>query len=182
MKTAIMFLADGFEECEGLLAADILIRAGVRVVMASVMGRKEIESTHGIHLFADCLAEEADYQAADMLVLPGGLPGTEHLRANTIVREQCLAFAADDRYVGAICAAPSVLADLGLLEGKPATCIPAFEERMGGAILNGRSVAVADNLITGQGLGAGIDFALKLAEVLTDRETAARISRAICYR
>lgn len=167
MKTAIVFLADGFEECEGLLVVDLLRRAEVNVITASIMGRPEIKSSHGITLQTDALANDVDFSSADMVILPGGLPGTTYLGENDIVKEQCVAFARD-KYVAAICAAPSVLAYLGLLEGKPATCHPAFEGKMAGAIVTKEPVVLADNIITGQGLGAGIPFALKLVETLVD--------------
>lgn len=181
MKTAVVFLADGFKECEGLLVVDILRRAEVNVITASTMKRTKIKSSHGISLQADAQAEDVDFNSADMIVLPGGLPGTTYLGENQIVREQCLAFA-KDKFVAAICAAPSVLASLGLLEGKPATCHPAFEGKMAGAIITKESVSVAGNIITGQGLGAGIPFALKLVETLVDRETADKIATAISYK
>lgn len=181
MKTVIVFLADGFEECEGLLVVDLLRRAEVKVVTASIMGKTEIKSSHGITLQADALAEDVDFNSADMIVLPGGLPGTTYLGENQIVREQCIAFA-KDKYVAAICAAPSVLASLGLLEEKPATCHPAFEGKMAGAVVTHESVSVAENIITGQGLGAGIPFALKLLETLVDKEIADKIAAAISYK
>ena len=180
MKTAIVFLADGFEECEGLLAVDLLRRAGVRVITASVTGRREVVSSHQVPITADELAENADYAAADMIVLPGGMPGTTHLGESAVVLDQCRAFARD-KYVAAICAAPSVLAGLGLLEGKPAACHPSVEGKMAGAVLTGKPVETAGNLITGKGLGAAIPFALELVRILTDRETADRIAAAICY-
>ena len=181
MKTAVVFLADGFEECEGLLVVDLLRRAGIHVITASVMGRKEILSSHQVTLLADACAEEVDFRNADVVVLPGGMPGTTHLGENSIVRKQCTAFAAD-KYVAAICAAPSVLAGLGLLVGKHATCHPAVEEKLSGAIVTGEPVTVDGNIITGQGLGAGIPFALKLVEILTGKETADRIAAAICAK
>ena len=180
MKTAIVLFADGFEECEGLLVVDLLRRAGVQVVTASIMGRREIVSSHQITLLADILAEEADFDAADLLVLPGGMPGTEHLRTHELVRTQCRAFAAD-RLLAAICAAPSVLAELGLLEGKEATCHPAFEDKMAGALVTRQGVSMAGNLITGQGLGAAIPFALELVRTLVGEEKAREIAGAICY-
>ena len=180
MKTVVVFLADGFEECEGLLAVDLLRRAGINVITASVMGRREILSSHQVTLLADALAEEVDYQAADMLVLPGGMPGTLRLGESPTVRDQCAAFARD-RTVAAICAAPSVLAGLGLLEGKRATCHPAFEDKMAGAAVTRESVTTDGNLITGQGLGAAIPFALELVGRLAGREEAERIASAICW-
>ena len=180
MKTVIIFLADGFEECEGLLVADLLRRAKVNVILASVTGRREVLSSHQITVTADLLAEEANYAAADMLVLPGGMPGTLRLGESPLVRAQCLAFA-EDRYVAAICAAPSILAELGLLDGKPAVCHPNFEDKMAGAAVTKQSVVTAGNLITGQGLGAAIPFALELVRTLTDDATAEQIASAICY-
>ena len=180
MKTAVVFFADGMEECEGLLVVDLLRRAGVNVITASVMGRKEIVSSHQVRLIADACAEEVDYDTADMIVLPGGMPGTAILGESEVVRTQCTVFA-KNRLLAAICAAPSVPASLGLLEGIPATCHPAFEEKMRGAHLTGAGVTVAGNIITGRGLGAAIPFALKLAEILVDKETADRIAAAICF-
>lgn len=180
MKQAIVMLADGVEECEALLVVDILRRAQIEVTTASIMGRKDIHSAHGICIQADALAEDVDFPAADLLVLPGGLPGTTHLAENALVRTQCLSFA-KNRLLAAICAAPSVLASLGLLDGKPATCHPAFESKMGKAVLTHGSVAVADNIITGQGLGAAIPFALALVKALVDEKTADGIARAISF-
>lgn len=180
MKTAIVCLADGFEECEGLLAVDLLRRAGVQVVTASVTGRREILSSHRVALLADVLAEEADFAAADLLVLPGGMPGTAHLEESGLVRTQCLAFARE-KHLAAICAAPGILAGLGLLEGKPAACHPSVEDRMAGAVLTGRGVEHAGNIITGRGLGTAIPFALELIRTLTDGETADRVAAAICF-
>ena len=181
MKTAIVFLADGFEECEGLLAVDLLRRAKVNVVTASITGKRTVTSSHGVTLEADALAEEADFAAGDMVILPGGMPGTTRLGESAVVRDQCLAYARD-KYVAAVCAAPSVLAGLGLLEGKPATCHPNFEDKMAGAVVTREPVAVAGRIITGQGLGAAIPFALELVKVLAGAEEAQRIAKAICWR
>lgn len=180
MKRAIVFLADGVEECEAMLIVDILRRAKVEVVTASIMGRQDILSSHGIRFQADALAEDVDFGAADLLVLPGGLPGTTYLSESALVRQQCLAFA-KDRCLAAICAAPSVLASLGLLDGKTATCHPAFEPKMGEAILTRQGVAVAGNIITGQGLGAAIPFALFLVQTLLDDKTADEIAQSISF-
>ena len=121
MSKAVVFFADGTEECEALLVVDLLRRAKVEVIVASAMGRRELVSSHKIHLTADALAEEVDYSDVDMVVLPGGIPGTPNLAANKTVTETCAAFAKAGRKVAAICAAPSILASLGLLEGRNAT-------------------------------------------------------------
>ena len=181
MKKAVVFLADGFEECEGLIVVDILRRAGVETVTASVMGRKDVTSSRDIVVRADILAEDVDYDSADMIVLPGGKLGTENLGKSGLVRKQCVDFAGN-RLAAAICAAPSVFADLGLLEGKHATCHPDFEGKMAGADLTHESVAVAGNIITGQGLGAAFPFAFELVNRLVGAEKTEQIKRAICYR
>lgn len=176
----IVFLADGFEECEGLLVVDLLRRAGLKVIMASTMGRREVFSSRKIMITADCLIENVDFDKARIVVLPGGRTGTENLSKNNIVLDQCKAFA-EDKYVAAVCAAPSILASLGLLDGKKATVHPDFENKMHGAIITGESVTVDGNIITGQGLGASIPFALKLTEILVDKNTEQNIRKAICY-
>ena len=114
-------------------------------------------------------------------MLPGGRTGTENLGASDIVREQCVRFAGTDgKFVAAVCAAPSVLASLGLV--KRATVHPDFKDHMGSAEVLDESVVVDGNIVTGQGLGATIPFALKLAEIMVSREKAEQISSAICYR
>ena len=129
VKTAVVFMADGMEMCECLLTVDILRRAGVNVITASVMGHKKIISSHQVMLYADKVAEEVDFNDADMVVLPGGRVGTENLWKSDIVQKQVVKFAADpDKYVAAICAAPSILAGLGLLDDRKATCHPGFAE------------------------------------------------------
>lgn len=175
----VVFLADGFEECEGLLVVDLLRRAGLKVVMASVMGRRDVKSSREILIQADCLAENVDYSRAKMIVLPGGRTGTENLSKSDIVLEKCKAFA-KDRYVAAVCAAPSILAGLELM--KQATVHPDFEDHMGEVEVLDKPVVADGNIITGQGLGATIPFALKLVEMLVDKDTADRITKAIYYR
>lgn len=178
---AIVFLADGFEECEGLIVVDILRRAGVETIMASAMDSLMIDSSRHIKVQADVMAADADFDSADLIVLPGGRLGTENLGANALVVEKCREFAAN-KHLAAICAAPSLLAALGLLDGKRATCHPDFEGAMAGAALTGGSVAVDGNIITGQGLGASFDFAFELVKTLVGEETVAQIKSAICYK
>ena len=179
MSRVIMFLADGFEECEGLITVDLLRRAGIVVTTASVMEKKEIVSAHGIRLFADVMAEEADYDAADMLILPGGQPGTRNLAASSLVREKCLAFAGEKK-LAAICAAPTVLAGLGLLRGKEATCYPTSEPLLEGAHLRHIKAVTDGNITTGQALGAAFSFALRIISELEGAEAARKVAEAIC--
>ncbi len=164
---AIVFLADGFEECEALITVDILRRAGVETVMASVMDRRQVESSRNIKVIADEMAADVDFDSADLIVLPGGRLGTENMGG---------------KYLAAICAAPSLPASLGLLEGKKATCHPDFEGHMAGAALTGTGVAVDGNIITGQGLGVTFDFAFQLVSMLVSEECAEQIKKAICYK
>ena len=181
MKKAIVFLADGFEECEGLIVVDILRRAGVETIMASAMDGLQIDSSRHIKVQADVMAAEVDFDQVDMIVLPGGRLGTENLGANKLVVEKCKEFATD-KYLAAICAAPSLPASLGLLQGKKATCHPDFEGHMPGAALTGESVTVDGNIITGQGLGASFDFAFALVKILVGEEMVEQIKKAICYK
>ena len=182
MSKAVVFFADGTEECEALLVIDLLRRAKVEVTVASAMGRKELVSSHKIHLTADALAEDVDYSDVDLVVLPGGIPGTPNLAANKTVTETCKAFAAASKKVAAICAAPSVLASLGLLEGKNATAHAGFQDQLAGAIVHDAEVVVDGNLTTSYGLGGAIPFALELVRQLAGKEEADRIQNAIAYR
>ena len=163
------------------MAVDLLRRAGVRVMMASVMGRLEVPSSRKIRIMADALAEDVDYSDVDMIVLPGGRVGTENLQKSEIIRTQCLGFSEEGKYLAAICAAPSLLAEWGILNGRSATCHPDYESKMAGAKLTGESVSVDGNIITGQGLGAGFPFAFELVRMMAGDDEVERIQRAICY-
>ena len=177
----VVFLADGFEECEGLLVVDILRRAGLKTIMASVMGRRDIRSSREILVQADCLAENVDYENVKMVVLPGGRLGVENLNKSMLVKDKCREFA-DQKDIAAICAAPSILASLGILEGKRATVHPDFSDKMAGASVLDESVVVDENIITGQGLGATIPFAFEIVKTLVGAEKVQQIKKAICYR
>ena len=178
MKKVIVFLADGFEEIEALATVDLLRRGGIQVTTASIMGRIEVCGAHEICVKADVLAQEADYASADMVILPGGGVGTQNLAACELVKEQCLSFA-KDKLVSAICAAPTVLAGIGLLEGRAATCYPGMESGMHGAVMSGEAVTVDGNITTGRGPGAAIPFALELIRRLAGEEKAAQVKAEI---
>lgn len=177
---AVVFLADGFEECEALIVVDILRRAGVETIMATIGERLEVDSSRHIEVKADVFAEDVDFEPVDLIVLPGGRLGTENLRYSRIVRQAVTEFA-ENKMVAAICAAPSILAELELLEGKKATCHPDYEDKMGGAILAGESVVVDGKIITGQGLGATFDFSFELVKQTVGSEKVEQIKKAICY-
>lgn len=182
MSKAVLFFADGTEECEALLVADLLRRARVEVIIASAMGRRALVSSHGIHLNADALAEDVDYSDVDMVILPGGISGTPNLAENKTVTDTCVSFARAGRKVAAICAAPSVLASLGLLEGRNATAHAGFQDKLAGAIVHDEEVVVDGSITTSYGLGGAIPFALELVRQLAGPAEADRIQKAIAYR
>ena len=179
MSKAVVFFADGTEECEALLVVDLLRRAKVEVIVASAMGRRELVSSHKIHLTADALAEEVDYSDVDMVVLPGGIPGTPNLAANKKVTETCAAFAKAGRKVAAICAAPSVLGHMGLLNGKRAVCFPGFEQELSGAEIVSEPVVADGNIITSKGAGTANHFAFALVASLLGQERADSLKAAL---
>ncbi len=181
MSKVIVFLADGFEEIEGLTVVDILRRAGIETETVSVMGRKEIQGAHQITVAADSLFEEADMEDADMLVLPGGMPGTLNLKEHAGLQELLVSFDKEKKNIAAICAAPSILADLGMLEGRKACSYPSFEVKLAGSQVV-REPAVTDgHITTGRGMGAAIPFALELTALLMGKEKADEVKEAIVY-
>ena len=186
MAKAVVFFAEGTEECEALLVVDLLRRAKVEVLVASASGSREILSSHKVHITADALAEEGDYSVHYpnklLLPLPGGIPGTPNLAANKTVTDTCITFAKAGKKVAAICAAPSVLAALGLLEGKNATAHAAFQDKLAGAHVLDTEVVVDGNITTSYGLGGAIPFALELVRQLAGEAEADRIRSAIAYR
>lgn len=128
MAKVYEFLATGFEEIEALIPLDIMRRAGVEFKTVSVTGAKEVESAHGVKITADLLFEEADLSDADLLMLPGGLPGATNLNEHVGVKKSLIEQNRKGKMIGAICAAPMVLGGIGLLRGKRATCYPGFEK------------------------------------------------------
>ena len=180
MAKVYAFVSDGMEEVECLAVCDVLVRAGVEVKLVSIMGRKEITGSHGFNLTADALFEEIT-DDADVLFLPGGLPGTNHLRDHEGLAKMLKAHAAAGKRLAAICAAPSVLGGLGLLAGHEATCFPGFEEKLTDAVCTGAGV-VTDRLVTtGRGMGWSIDLGLELVKLLTDSETSDALREKIQY-
>lgn len=180
-KQICVFLADGFEEIEGLTVVDLLRRAGVEVTSVSVTGQLRIHGAHGIHVQADKLFEEVDYREKDMVVLPGGMPGTIHLGEHEGVREVLSQFYRDEKYIAAICAAPTILGKAGMLKGRKATCYAGMEDALLDAEVVTTPVAVSDFIITSRGLGTAIDFSLELIKVLLGEEKAAEIKKSIIY-
>ena len=181
MGKAVIFFADGFEECEGLITVDILRRAGADIKTLSITDSLTVKSAHSVEIKCDGLAKDTDIMSADLVILPGGMPGTYNLADSDIVNNALMKFAASNKKIAAICAAPYVLAQLGLLKGKKATAYKSFRDKLTGAEVLDREVVVDGNITTGWGLGAAIPFALELARQLEGESAAERVRAGIDY-
>ena len=181
MSKVYVFLAEGFEEIEGLTVVDILRRAGVETVMVSIADAETVTGSHGITVKADTVFSMCDFEDGDLFVLPGGMPGTRYLGAHEGLTSLLKKKAAEGKMLAAICAAPSVLGGLGLLNGHKAACYPGFEEKLTGAEVTMDPVAVSGNFVTSRGMGTAIPFALALTARLTDEETAKNLGKSIIY-
>lgn len=180
MSKVNVYLADGFEEVEGLTVVDLLRRAGIETDMVSIMGRKEITGARKIPVLADKLFEEQD--DPDVIVLPGGMPGTLHLKAHEGLADLIRKADKEGKLLAAICAAPTIYGEMGLLEGKNATCYPGMEDKLLGANWQEQPVAVDGNFVTSRGVGTAIAFALTLVTILKDEETAKSLANSIVYK
>ena len=176
-----VFLAEGFEETEAIAPLDCLRRAK-KTVRTVGIGGKVITGAHGIPVTAD-LTEDAVVldSALEMVVLPGGMPGTLNLEKNPTVRKALEFCAKNGRKIGAICAAPSVPGKMGLLKGQRAVCFPGFEETLTGAQIADGKACISGNFITGKGAGAALDFGLALVESLCGKDFAAQLGRDLQY-
>ena len=179
LKWFSIHFADGFEETEAVTIVDVLRRAGEDAVMVSVTGSLEVRGAHGICVIADLLFEDADYENCDMIVLPGGMPGTTNLAAHQGLVGQIRDFAGKGKWVAAICAAPMILGDMSLLKGKKATIYPGMEDHLAGAELCADRVVPTGNIVTSMGPGTAMEFALKLAELLVGEKKAADVRKAL---
>ncbi|MBQ7494256.1 MAG: DJ-1/PfpI family protein [Bacteroidaceae bacterium] len=167
-----LFFTTGTEELEALGTADILRRAGLELQIVSTTGELTVTGAHGINVQTDALIEDIDFMDADLLVLPGGMPGATNLAACPTLIERLKDHVIIGRPVAAICAAPFILGRLGMLEGKRATCYPGFEEQLKGATCTGALVEVDGQFITGKGPAAVFEFGYTLVELMKDKQTA----------
>lgn len=182
MGKVYVFLATGFEEIEALTVVDILRRGNIETETVSVMGEKTVDGSHKIPVIADKLLNEADFDSADMLVLPGGLAGTKNLEACELLMKQVDSFIASGKTVGAICAAPTILGHRGHLQGRKAICYPGLEGELAGAEVASKPAVKDGNIITGRGMGCSVAFALLILEHLTDKETADAMAKKVVYQ
>lgn len=178
-----VFLANGFEEIEALATADILRRAEIPVTTVGV-GSKTVTGSHQISVVADLTDAEFVYDGGvEMVVLPGGMPGTLELEKSVCVNSAVDRADSEGKYIAAICAAPSILGHKGLLRGKKACCYPGFEDQLIQATVVNDRVVHDGNIITSRGAGTVYEFAAKLVELLRDKETAEKVlASMICKK
>ncbi len=183
MSKVVVLLAEGFEEVEAIAPVDLLRRAKVEVVTASITEDRVVLGSHKVPVTADTTLSELS-ETADALFLPGGLGGTNRLKASTDVAALILRYLAEGKYLTAICAAPTVYGQMGLLSGKKATCYPGMEDQLNSAEWTGDQVPVAvdGQFVTSRGMGTSVDFALKLIELLESPELAREIADRVVYR
>ena len=177
-----VFLADGFETVEALAEVDILRRASIEAVTVAVSDSKKIISAQKIEVNADVLISDVDASDADVVFLPGGMPGTRNLEADATVTDIVKRQYATGKIVAAICAAPSILGHLSMLEGKRATCYPGFEKDLYGAEFADLPVVTDGKITTACGAGAAFDFGFRLLSELTgDKECADTLKKSMKY-
>ena len=177
-----VFLANGFEETEAIAPVDILRRSELDVKTVGI-GEEVVVSSHGIAVIPDLT--EVDFVLSDdidMIVLPGGMPGTLNLEKSRTVQDAVDFCVKNDKYIAAICAAPSIIGKKGLLEGKKAVCFPGFEEFLLGAEIPDESVVQDGKIITAKGAGVAVEFGLKLSEILAVAPKANKIRASLQCR
>lgn len=175
MTRIAILLAEGFEEAEALVPADLLRRAGAEVLLTSIDGGETVTGAHGICVKADCSIDEVEKATLGCVMLPGGARGTELLGESFKVRSLVQYAAENGLYVAAICAAPSVLGKMGLLDGRRYACYPGFEKDIPDGIRTGKKVEHDDIFVTAEGMGVAFEFGFLLAELLFGFEPAAKL-------
>lgn len=178
MSKVLIPLADGFEEIEALAVVDILRRAEIEVVLAG-LHEGAVRSARNINIIPDATLDSINSAAFDMIILPGGQPGTDNLNSDPRIHELLKEFDAREKLIGAICAAPIILASAGLLDGKHATSYPSYVNRLDGACYEDRQVVCDGRIITSQGAGTAISFGLEIVGRLVDRKKAADVAAAM---
>ena len=174
-----MFIAEGFEEIEALCPLDLMRRAGLEVVTVGI-GGGEITGAHGITVKTDITDVDYPMDAKpEMIFLPGGMPGTLNLAASKVVTDAIRSAAERNAYISAICAAPSILGDMGLLSGKSAVCYPGFEDRLTGAVIPDSKVVLDGKILTAKGMGAAMEMGLKIVELFCGENKARELCHAV---
>lgn len=181
MSNIAVFFAEGYEEIEALTVVDILRRAGEQVSMVSVNGEHCVKGSHGIGVNMDTSLGELDFESQDVLVLPGGLKGTQNLEACEPLMKEFDDFFEKEKTIAAICAAPSIFGHRGYLQGKKACSYPSFESHLEGAEVLQQPAVCDGEVITGRGMGASIAFALEILKKLQNQEAADIMAEKIVY-
>lgn len=175
-----VFLADGFEEIEALAPVDILRRGGIDVKTVGI-GSKKITGSHGITVTCDLAEDKIKLADIEAIVLPGGMPGTVNLEKSSTVDNAIEYAYKNEKIIGAICAAPSIIGKKGILNGKSATCFPGFEQYLNGSHVLDLPVVRDGKIITSCGAGAALEFGFSLLEALKDKATANSLRRSMKY-
>lgn len=182
MSKIAVFFATGYEEIEALMVVDLCRRAGIETEMVSVTGEKQVMGSHKINVAMDKMFDEVDFDSLDMIVLPGGMPGTKNLEAHEGLMSQVDRFYREGRNVAAICAAPSIFGHRGFLKGRTACAYPGFETELEGANVSMNSVEVSEHVITSRGMGCAIDFSLAIVERFCGKDAADKLATGIIYK
>ena len=175
-----IFLAEGFEEIEALCPLDLMRRAGLAVTTVGI-GGKNITGSHNITVTADITDNEYDGSDAQMIFLPGGMPGTINLSESDTVKKAIGDAIKNDIFISAICAAPSILGDMGLLNGKEAICYPGFEDRLKGAVISEKRVVRDGKIITAAGMGVAMDLGLEIVALFCGAQKAVSLKKSVIY-
>lgn len=181
MSKIAVFFAEGFEEIEALTVVDLCRRAGIDTEMVSADAQDAVTGAHGICIKTDKILQEVEFEKVDMIVLPGGWPGTPNLEAQEGLMKQVDEFNRCGKMIGAICAAPSILGHRGLLEGKKACSFPGFEEQLTGAQVTKNKVEKDGNIITSRGMGTAFDFGLTIVEHFCGKEKRDELAKTTIY-
>ena len=181
MKQCFVFLAEGFEEIEALTVVDILRRDNIVTKTVSITNKKTVTGAHQIPVTADMTLSDVRLSEAALLVLPGGSPGTNNLKECSELTDMIKQFAQTNRRIAAICAAPTILGELGILEGKKACCYPGMEDALKGAKVCMEEVVTDGNITTSRGMGTAIPFALELVRLFDSQTQAGALKRKIVY-
>lgn len=182
MSKLCIFLAEGFEEIEALTVVDLCKRAAIDISMVSITKDLTVTGSHQIPVTCDCILDEVDFNQADMIILPGGMPGTRNLEACEKLMAEVDAFHAQKKYLSAICAAPSIFGHKGILKGQTACCYPTFESHLEGATVSANPVETSEHFITSRGMGTAIEFGLAIIARIKDQATSDEIAKSIIYK
>jgi protein deglycase len=176
-----IFLAEGFEEIEAVAPIDVFRRAGLNVTTVSITDNLKVCGAHDIALMADACFSKVNFQGEFLIFLPGGMPGTTNLGKHAGLKNLIEMQAIKGRTIAAICAAPSILGEMGVLKSKEAICYPGFEHLLKDARISTSKIVKSDNIFTAKGPGVSIPFALRIVEELKGKKVAEQVAQAMIF-